>query len=121
MGENATPRSPSKQLCFLSIEPRVAPLRTPPSCSHHFSQEFGYRNNTPAREAVLNGTYTPPPGTDPSAAALLAGLHYPAPPPPHVHLYELVQYITTEDHIKGWRKAKEKTSAGLSGLHFGLY
>ena len=29
--------------------------------------------------------------------------------------------ISTRDHIKGFKKAKERTSAGMSGLHFGMF
>ena len=29
--------------------------------------------------------------------------------------------ITTQDHVKAFKKAKEKTAAGMSGLHFGMF
>jgi hypothetical protein len=29
--------------------------------------------------------------------------------------------VTTTDHEGNWKKAKEYTSAGLSGLHFGMF
>ena len=29
--------------------------------------------------------------------------------------------ITVADHVNGWKKAKERTSPGKSGLHFGMY
>lgn len=34
-----------------------------PICQGHLRGEFGYNANTPAGEAVLNGTYSPPLGT----------------------------------------------------------
>jgi hypothetical protein len=36
-------------------------------------------------------------------------------------MYKPRQYISTEDHIKGWKKQKERTAGGMSGLHFGQY
>jgi hypothetical protein len=30
-------------------------------------------------------------------------------------------HITTEDHIRGWKRQKEKTTGGMSELHFGQY
>ena len=31
------------------------------------------------------------------------------------------QYITGMDNTRAWQRAKEKTSAGASGLHFGVF
>jgi hypothetical protein len=30
-------------------------------------------------------------------------------------------HISLDDHIKGWKRAWEKTSSGISGLHFGMF
>ena len=86
--------------------------------------EFRYRENTLANDQVLDGTYEPHEATDPHAKILLEGLAMPAKiraqcraPPPRSPRTG----ISTDDHIKAWRKAKEMTSAGMSGLHFGMY
>jgi hypothetical protein len=82
--------------------------------------DFGYRTNGTAHEQVLQGTYVIPEECDPATALLIRGLARPTQTltgplsKPRTH-------ITTEDHIKGWKKQKEKTSGGMSGLHFGQY
>ncbi|MCA1800735.1 MAG: hypothetical protein LC650_05530, partial [Actinobacteria bacterium] len=84
-------------------------------------QIFGRRNETNQVESVLQGTFVPPENCDPHAQLLLQGLQQPAilrqPNPP----YQPRTTITTEDHIKGWRRIKERTSSGMSGLHFGMF
>ena len=80
---------------------------------------FGYRNETTAADEVLNGTFVPPEGTPEAGRLLLEALKRPteAPAPdtqPRTH-------ITTDDHIRAFRRAKERTSAGMSKLHFGMF
>jgi hypothetical protein len=82
--------------------------------------DFGYRQNTDAHEQVLNGVYNVPEECDRATELLIRGLarptgnHCKAPYAPTTH-------ITTEDHIQGWKRQKERTSGGISGLHFGHY
>ena len=83
--------------------------------------EFGYMANTPAATEVLQGTYTPPPNTDEHARILLRALQTPQEISDNVGNFTPNRHITTEAHIQGWKKAKEKTSAGVSGRHFGMY
>ena len=67
---------------------------------------------------ILEGSYTPPSGTDPWAAKLIHHLQR-SPRPPHCE--RISDRITVDDHIHGWRKAREATSSGLSGVHFGHF
>jgi hypothetical protein len=61
--------------------------------------EFGYLAQGPATNAVLKGTYIPPPGTDPYAQKLLKELKMDssvaASPPMKV-------IFCVNQHIKGW-------------------
>ena len=82
---------------------------------------FGYRKDTPADDAVLSGTFQPPPNTDPHAIQLIQGLRQPPQLLPENRSFHPRTTITTEDHIRGWRKVKEQTSSGPSGLHFGMF
>jgi hypothetical protein len=82
--------------------------------------DFGYSNDTPATKEVLEGTYQCPPGTDPYATMLITHLKRPE-IPPDVHPYQPRTSISIEDHVKGWKKAKKRTAAGYSDLHFGMY
>ena len=83
--------------------------------------DFGYRAQTPAREQVTNGTYQPPPGTNPHAAELIRGLKAPDVAAGNKPRFTPGQGISTEDHVRAWKKAKEKTAGGKSGLRFGMF
>jgi hypothetical protein len=83
-------------------------------------QNLGYRSNNENHEKILQGTYNIPELCHPATAALIRGMARPVILKdaygfkPHTH-------ITAEDHIKGWKKQKEKTAGRMSGLHFGHY
>jgi hypothetical protein len=69
-------------------------------------------------DAVLNGTFVAPPGTDPYAVKLLYQLQRDpavaqAPPMP--------LELPLDEYVRGWQRARERTSSGPSGLHFGHY
>ena len=85
------------------------------------TSHFGYRAKTPARDQVTNGTFQPPPGTDPHAAELIVGLKAPAISTGNKPKFTPRRGISTEDHVRAWKKAKEKTAGGKSGLHFGMF
>ena len=80
--------------------------------------DFGYFGDTAAGQAVLNGTYVPPPGTDFYSTLLLQHMERPpnVPAPAQCPLF-----VSTEDHIASWKRTKEYTSSGISGLHFGMF
>jgi exonuclease III len=80
--------------------------------------DFGYLGDTPHADMVLNGTYIPPPLTDPYATLLLAHMKR---PPNMPSVAPCSQFVTTENHSSSWKKAKEYTSSGISGLHFGMF
>jgi hypothetical protein len=83
-------------------------------------QDFGYQQNTTAHEQVLQGTYVIPETCHPATAILIRGLARPT-STKEGKQFKARTHITTEDHIKGWKKQKERTSGGMSGLHFGHY
>jgi hypothetical protein len=69
-------------------------------------------------DAVLDGTFVAPPGTDPYAVKLLfqlkKDLAVDQAPPMRLDL-PLAEYV------RGWKRARERISSGPSGLHFGHY
>ena len=89
---------------------------TPPM-QPSFVAEFGYTGNTPAAEAVLNGTYVPPPDCDPVLQDFLAHCKR----PPGIPTDVCPRHITTTEHSNGWKKAHEHTQAGRSGLTFAMF
>jgi hypothetical protein len=78
-------------------------------------EDFGYLAQGPATQAVLAGTYVPPPGTDIYARKLFPHL---AMDPSVAAAPPMKIVFSIEDHIKGWRKAREFTATGPSGLTF---
>jgi hypothetical protein len=83
-------------------------------------EDFGYRWNREAHEQVLRGDYRIPEPCDGATELLIQGLERPN----NIHdgtRHIPRTHITTDDHIKGWKRQKEKTSGGMSGLHFGHY
>ncbi len=107
--------------CLLGVN--AAKLRasdSTPFMTAPLVNDFGYDSRSPASEQVLQGTYQPPPDADPYACLLLQHLQLP-PPNPDPSTYQVRQFISTEDHIRGWKKAKVNTSAGVSKLHFGMF
>ena len=90
------------------------PLRTEPMLS-----ELGtLAVNTPAVEAILNGTYVIPEDTDDFTREFLLTLMDSSPVLPS---NRLSCEITKEDFQLGWKKPKERTSSSISGLHYGHY
>ena len=83
---------------------------TPPMQEPLYSL-LGPLGDTPAAEAILNGTFVPPPGTDPAFVGLLPFLR-------RVHPPAVPLATLAEDHAAGWRKAKSQTSASPFGPTF---
>jgi hypothetical protein len=67
--------------------------------------------------SVLDGTFIAPPGTDPYAVKLISQLKRDLAvnqPPP------IPQYLLLDEYVRGWKqRARERTSSGPYGLHFG--
>ena len=87
-------------------------LGTPPM-QPPFTNLFGYTGDTPAADQVLAGTFQAPPDMDPALQTFLQ--HCKAHPAPE-GLTPCPNHVTTEDNRLAWKKAKEHTQAGLSGL-----
>jgi len=92
------------------------PFLQEPLCS-----AFGNLAQLPAADAVLAGTYHPPPLCDPYAKLLLKALKTPSAIIANPTNFSPRSQITPETNLHGWRKAKERTTAGPSNLHFGQF
>ena len=104
-----------EKVCAWENERRFRQTSDTPFMIPPLVNEVGYLGNTEAAESILAGTYTPPPGTDKYAAKLI----------PHLKRPECIANdkpvdisINKERHIRGWRKCKERTSAGPSPLTY---
>ena len=86
---------------------------TPPM-TFPLCEQLGYLGIGRHADDILDGKYQPAPGTDRYSQRLLQ------------HLKRVPEYtqdeatgITTQEFQQGWRKMKERTSAGGQTLHFG--
>ena len=71
---------------------------------------------TPAAHQILNGTFQSPPHLDIYTKKLLKELAMPT----HIrHKQKINTTLTTSDYIQGWAKMNERTTSGLSNIHFG--
>jgi len=70
----------------------------------------------PAAKSILEGTYICPPDTDDYTRQFIDALRWPALRP------ELISTILSPDAFCAhWKRARERTSSSISGLHFGHY
>jgi hypothetical protein len=81
--------------------------------TNQMRKELGFLGNTRAAKQILKGTYKVSMENQRYTQELLnemkkVNLTY---PPPEA-------ILETNDYIEGWKKVKEKTSSGISGIHF---
>jgi hypothetical protein len=75
---------------------------------------LGPLGNTASAQSILNGDFLAPIGTPQYTREFLAQLQK----PPQQFATPKIAAMTTKEFQTGWRKMKERTSAGISGLHF---
>jgi hypothetical protein len=115
--EHSTPQG-IEQACFAENAQRFRQADTTPFMVSPLSDDLGLYGTGPNAEAILQGTYAIPPGTDPWAAELIR----------HLRMDERVASapsvslaIPTDLYQMGWRRSRERTSSGPSGVHFGHF
>jgi len=81
-------------------------------------QQVGLDGTGPAAQAILQGTFVCPPGTDTDTRYFIEALQFPSQAARHAHISAVLR---PADFIAHWRRAKERTSSSPSGLHFGHY
>ncbi|MCK7581433.1 MAG: hypothetical protein MZV65_41245 [Chromatiales bacterium] len=90
---------------------------TPPM-TEPLRSALGFLGTTAAARQILAGTYEPPPDVDDLTREFLSVLQATAPLDP---ANRISCEITRHDFQQHWRKARERTSSSLSGLHYGHY
>jgi len=86
-----------------------------PFLQPHLRRALGDQGYEAAVDEILEGSFALPGGTDKYTRMLLRQARQTHALPPKQ------SYITTEENTQAWKKAKERTSAGISGLHFGMF
>lgn len=99
--------------CLNEAQSRFTQSKDAPLLREPLLSEVGKQGFRPAVPDILNGTYAPPPRTDRCTAAFLDELSS-IPNTP-----TLLTGTHAPEYQSGWKKMKERTSSGPSGLHFG--
>ena len=114
-----TTREPVEQTIFAEIHnKRYTMAGEAPICNGDLFEEFGYTSSTTAGQAVLNGTYVAPNGTDQATVDLFAEL---AEIRQRIPKDSVSVCITPQQWKRYWQVVNEETSSSESGLHFGHY
>jgi hypothetical protein len=112
--EETTEKQAIEQGCAMENERKYRQTEDTPCMQGQLAHDLGFLGNTAASQAILDGSYTPPPDTDQYTIELLRHLKY--------HPKALIQapqaIMTTEAYREGWKNKKEYTSAGKSGWTF---
>ncbi len=86
-----------------------------PICNGEFFQDFGYTSNTPASQAILDGTYAPPPDDTRDLFAKIVAIQCKVPA-------NSVSFVINPEQWKQyWQVINKETSFSESGIHFGHY
>ena len=101
--------------CAEENEKKYHQSRDTPCLQPPLQELLGYVGLTEFADSILDGTFQPPPGVSPYAIELFCQLKK----PDNVQLDEVATQLTIEQFQSGWKRMKEFTSAGKSGLHFG--
>ncbi len=101
------------ELKYRQCELQKTPFMTDPLLSI-----FGHLGETEAVQQVLDGTFHVPAEVDEYTSKFIMAMRM---PDAIRHLPRCSRFLSTATHINGWKKAKERTSSGISGLHFGTY
>ena len=119
-GEELSERRDVKLALLHVNEAKIWSSESTPFLQEPLLSALGVRNKTSATNEVLCGTFHIPPSINLYMSNLLCHLTA-AFIPPNVQPFQPCQIITTLDNTKTWAWAKERTSAGISGLHFGMF
>ena len=114
-----TTREPVEQKIFSEIHnKRYTMAGEAPICNGKLFDEFGYIARTEAAQAVLDGTYVAPEGSDQATLDLFAEV---AKIRRQIPMDSVSICITPHQWRRYWRAVNEETSSSESGLHFGHY
>jgi hypothetical protein len=114
-----TTRKPVEQTIFSEIHnKRYTMASEAPICNGKLFAKFGYTANTGAAQAVLDGTYVAPEGSDQAILDLFAEV---AEIRWQVPQDSVSICITPQQWKRCWKAVNKETSSSESGLHFGHY
>ena len=108
-----TDKSGIENACNDSNKRKFTQTKSTPPMTSPLVDNLGYTGNYAHYQAILNGTYQPPDKTDPYTKEYLHYLKAPI-----IKCYQPTATVTTESYQQLWTRAKERTSSGLTKIHF---
>jgi hypothetical protein len=105
-----------EKACMLENDLKFQQTSNTPMMKGALAQDLGYDGLTASGTAILKGTYLYPPDTGKCTQEFLQHLQLVRTDQPNP-----TARITPTMFQEGWKKMKEQTSAGISGLHFGHF
>ena len=100
--------------CIKENERKFLQTANTPCMTTPLVQELGYMGSTEACKKILDGTYIVPDGSHEFAQEFFDQFKT-----PDNIIGRSCHTITSQNFKDGWKKMKEKTTSGISGLHFG--
>jgi hypothetical protein len=99
--------------CMKENDEKFRQTKTTPCMQEPLKSLLGRFGTTPFCDEILEGTATMPLQCNQYTRELLREMKKVA------NYHSVSNTVSTEDFQQGWKKMKEQTSAGISGLHFG--
>ena len=112
--EETTNKQAIEKGCAEENASKYRQTETTPCMRGQLQEDLGYLGNTASSQAILDGTYIPPEGTNPYITEFLQQLQY----DPNAHNKPPIATLPTEAYTQGWKRKKEFTSAGKSEWTF---
>jgi len=116
--EVATTRAAVEATLSASLQKRFTRAHGSPFLKPPLAPLVGAFGTGTAAQAILEGTFTCPPGLDEHTRYFIEALKFPS---AEARQSTVSLLLRPEDFIAHWKRAKEKTSSSPSGLHFGHY
>lgn len=111
--QELTGKEDIEKACMEENKKKYLQANNTPCLVQPLRQKFEEDNIQQSIKAILDGSFQVPTGSHPMAQEFFNELKRTEIKIPFKH-----RHITTKNFQEGWKKMKEKTSAGISGLHF---
>lgn len=104
-----------EQSCMTEFEAKYRQTEDTICMQPTWAELLGFDGKGPAAESILDGTFQCPAGTHQYICDFFQAMKK----EPHIPHPAAQPVMSTNDYILGWKKMKERTSAGITGIHFG--
>lgn len=110
-----TEKEEIERVCMDENDDKYHQTNNTPCLQQPLRELLGRVGETEFAQSILDGTFVAPDNTDPYVIELFKELKR----DDRIEGETMKAEITSDMFVTGWKKMKEQTSAGISGLHFG--